>query len=162
MLKYNLIAYDKILSIIKDHLKNTIFTGIAIRKGYFVLNTRRDQPYSDYHITIFQDQWDEYKSPSKLRARLFHITHEKTKCSAYYLVNTNLKVQEIPNNDFLYEQPDFSHSASTREKCIDDIIKTINKEFDIVINRIANTLINKKKVKKQHQFTKHKYKIKYY
>lgn len=161
MLKYKLIAYNRILPIIKNYLNHTIFTGIAIRKGYFVLNTKPNQEYSDYHVTIFQDQWDEYQSPSKLTARLFHITHEKTKCSAYYIVNSDIQVQDIPKDDFKYEQPDFSHSASTREKCTDDIIKVINKQFEIVVNRMSNALLNKHKMKREDNKPKHKYMIKY-
>lgn len=164
MSKYEILTYDALLHNIKYHFNNTVFNNVIPRKGYFVinLNSSSTNPSHYYHITVFQDQWDDYISPSKKVAKLFHITHEITKCSLYLLLTNKLQIEMVNNKDFKYEQPDFSHHSSTRQKCVDDSLNIIINQFQIVINRLANYLYNKYKNKLKDNMPKNKFSIKYY
>jgi len=97
----------------------------------------------DYHITIYQDQWDDYKIETKLPYYLFHITSgHSSKCSTYFWVDiaTNL-ISPIPDTHFQYNQTDYDFYRSTRSPCDPKPLKYGLKRFQKLILCAANIII---------------------
>jgi hypothetical protein len=134
-LKFWLLTYNDLLYNLKKYnFHHTLFSGVKEQRNYFILKTKK----SPFHISIFKDQWEYYHVFAKEEARLFHLTHEQTKCSIYFVLDTEMKIRE-PNN-FLYEQPTFGFSSSTRKKCDEHLLKDILSEFDKIIKVISKKL----------------------
>jgi hypothetical protein len=155
-MKFKLLTYNTLLNTLqKISLDDTIFSKIGIKKKYFILDTKgslafnkpgnedhdAQNPTFKYHITVYQDQWDQYQSPSGLTARLFHITHghyDKFRCSTYFILDENLNIREVPETDFKYEQPDFGMTKSRRSKCTNKALVIIIREFEKMLKNIAD------------------------
>lgn len=108
---------------------------ISIKKNYFVISI----PKFDYHITVFQDQWDDYEKDSGRPYHLFHISSDKeeNRCSSYFWVNkNNNRIQNIPKEFFSYNQPNYSFYASTRSPCPYKSIKKLLRTFQKMLNKI--------------------------
>lgn len=115
-----MISYDILVSKLKQHDRP------IIKKNYIVL--KYDGPY---HITIFEDQWNDNA--------IFHISDDSmtNRCSIYYKINKLGIIYELDDDKFKYNQPSFSSTSSTRSKCkqngyIDHIIA----DFQIILNDI--------------------------
>jgi hypothetical protein len=153
--KFNSLTYPNLLKTLqKIDLTDTIFSQIKTSKKYFIIDTKKTLPFNQpnhpdydpthptfkYHITIFQDQWDDYQSPSGLTAKLFHITHghyDQFRCSTYFILDKNLHIQEVPSADFSYNQPDFGPTKSRRSKCTNKSLEFIIRHFEELIGQIA-------------------------
>lgn len=88
----------------------------TVKKDYIVVTI----PGSNYHITVFQDQWDNYENVTNMPYHLFHISSNRNdeKCSTYFWVDkTYYRIHEIPEKFFSYNQPDFDFYKSTRSPC---------------------------------------------
>lgn len=116
IMKYNTLL-KKLMSI---DFEKSIFNKITIHPEYFMLHIKN----LPFHISFFREQFDNY--PDK-RYHLFHITHENQneKCSSYYWVTNKLKIVNVPNDKFKYNQKNFSMYSSTRNFCNDVKIKFI-------------------------------------
>jgi hypothetical protein len=108
---------------------------IVIKKNYIVINI----PGYNYHITIFEDQWNEYWLAVNSDYHLFHISSNdsnNTKCSSYFRVDFNGNIHNIPAKMFLYNQDHFSFFASTRSPCNYKEIKPILIKFQKLLKLI--------------------------
>jgi hypothetical protein len=109
-----MITYDDI-----KHLKNLdISLKVSIKVNYVVLTM---QDVNDYHITIYEEQWDYYSDLTGFKYYLFHISSNNmdNRCSTYFWVDIeNLDIIDIPPRYFKYDQSNFDMYASTRSKCI--------------------------------------------
>lgn len=106
----------------------------SVRKNYLVINV----PESEYHITIFQDQWDMYETETSYPYYLFHLSSnsEKNRCSIYFWVDKkNYRIKSIPSNLFLYDQPIYTFTSSTRSPCFYGDIKFLLKYFQKILNK---------------------------
>jgi hypothetical protein len=105
------ITYDDIVEFLRNQKK----FSFSVKKNYMVINV----PRTNYHITVFQDQWDDYYKETKLPYHLFHISSEdkNNRCSSYFWVNFQNKVVSIPPKYFRYNQPNYSFFSSTRFPC---------------------------------------------
>lgn len=141
---FDLLTYNFLQKNIPKFLNNTIFHNIISKNNYFIINIKNKfNKINKYHITIFEDQWNKYISPSKISSKLFHITNEISKCSIYFILKDDMTIIEVPKSDFKYEQSEFNNYASTRIKCIDKNINIIIKEFTNVIQNIVHDIENK-------------------
>lgn len=125
-----IITYDKLIATIPFKF------NLLIKDKYSMITI----PNFNYHITIFRDQWDEYKSITNLDYHLFHITSNdiaNTKCSTYFFVDiyTN-RIKKIPDKYFKYGQDSYSFYSSTRFPCDYKSIKTGIKFFQKILNII--------------------------
>lgn len=121
-----MIAYEKLVSYFK---RQRIFK-INIKKNYFVLTLPK---YYGYHITVFQDQWDDYELQTNMPYHLFHISSEmENKCSSYFWIDKEKhKIRTIPSTHFRYEQDDYGFYSSTRKPCdINNKVRVILKQFE--------------------------------
>ncbi len=107
---------------------------LTVKIDYIVIRI----PNQFYHITIYQDQWDDYMHTTNRPYHLFHISsnNKDTRCSSYFWINVKtLKIQKIPRGLFLYNQPSYSFDSSTRNPCplanILDILKFFQKILNI-------------------------------
>jgi hypothetical protein len=108
---------------------------ISLKSNYCVIII----PGTDYHITIYQDQWDRYEEVSRKPYHLFHISlnAEIGRCSSYFWVNKySYRVKKIPRNYFLYNQPSYSFFSSTRSPCHLRNIIGLLKIFQKILNGI--------------------------
>ena len=141
---FNKLTYNWLITELKkiNFKQNSIFESLTVndKKKYLMLSVKK-QFNVKYHLTIFEDQWNNYVSPSKLNAKLFHITFdvndEEKKCSTYLILTDKYRVRLVPETDFKYNQPEFGMNASTRSQCIDKAIKLIAKSFEVLIYLIA-------------------------
>jgi len=126
MLSYNALVH---------HLKNQHMFPVSIKKNYSVIMV----PGTDYHITIFNDQWDNYEIISGKPYHLFHISsdNELNRCSSYFWVSkyTN-KVKKIPRQYFMYNQPNYTFFSSTRSPCHLWDVKPLLKIFQNILDTI--------------------------
>ncbi|AYV78209.1 MAG: hypothetical protein Edafosvirus7_1 [Edafosvirus sp.] len=130
--------------------KNSIFKHVSINKKNIIISVKD----SNFHITIFRDQWNDYQKNTNLPEKLFHITHEKTQCSIYFVLNDKLEIRE-PSN-FNYEQQDFGLNKSTRKRCDDKEINIIIKNFETLIKKIGNELGNNNESNYYQKYLKYK------
>lgn len=127
------ITYDKLISTIPIKVK------LVVKDKYSMIII----PKSKYHITIFRDQWDEYKSTTNLNYHLFHITSNSAdiKCSTYFFVDSNTnRIKKIPNKYFKYEQESYGFSASTRSPCEYKSIKRELNYFQKILDYVQKKL----------------------
>jgi len=119
-----MITYDELIN---ESQYSNQFT-LHIKDTYSMIQI----PNFDYHITIFRDQWDLYKSETNLPYHLFHVTSNNLdiKCSTYFWVDlyTN-QIKKIPDKYFKYGQPTYNLGASTRFPCDYKSIKPALKLF---------------------------------
>lgn len=107
-----MIAYDNII----EYLTKQSTYLFSIKPLYTVISP----PNSNYHITIYKDQWDDYEAVSKKPYYLFHISsnNEENRCSSYFWVDKkNLRIKYIPRKYFKYNQLDFNFFSSRRSPC---------------------------------------------
>lgn len=113
--------------------------NLYMRNNYIIIKF----PNCDTHITIFQDQWDKYYYETGLRYYLFHVTSDNViPCSTYFLVDmdTNL-IKKIPDMLFKYNQETYSFYTSTRSPCDYKSIKKCVKQFQKLLLRVGNLVI---------------------
>ena len=108
--------YPITLSPEEQVILEALLPSITIKSNYIVINVSG----SDYHITIFVDQWDDYEEVSYKPYYLFHISSngETDRCSSYFWVDkkTN-RIKKIPRKYFNYNQPTYNFFSSTRSPC---------------------------------------------
>lgn len=130
-----MLSYKILISYLK---KQNIFK-INITSNYCVI-TLQNKTYQ-YHITIYQDQWDDYENVTKFPYHLFHISsnNEKNKCSSYFWVDkSNFYIRTIPKKYFNYGQQNFSFYSSRRQPCKLSMIKILIKAFQKFLQSIKN------------------------
>ena len=126
-----MLSYNKLIS----YLKNQDEYMYSVKPLYVVVYIPRMQ----YHITIYQDQWDEYENVSNKPYHLFHISSNKefNRCSSYFWVDkNNHRISKIPIKYFTYNQPIFNFFTSTRNSCKpSDVLIPLLKVFQKIINQ---------------------------
>lgn len=126
-----MITYEQLLAYLKQQKEYPF----SIRKNYFVIIPRG----SRYHVTVFQDQWDEYEKVTGMSNHLFHISSDSDddRCSSYFWVDKNdYRIKNIPNKYFKYNQPTYDYYSSTRNPCQFKEIKFILKIFQRILRKI--------------------------
>jgi len=122
-----MLPYQKLIDYLKQHKY-----PITIKPKYSVITV----PGNNYHITIFQDQWDDYENTSGKPYYLFHVSsnNEIDRCSSYFWVDKNsLRIKRIPQKYFMYVQPTYSFHSSTRNPCHLGEIKNVLKKFQTIL-----------------------------
>lgn len=108
-----MLNYQLLVEYLDKYYKNLL----SIKNNYFVIS----MPNFDHHITVYEDQWNNYQELSGLPYYLFHMSSSDTtttKCSIYFWVSKiNGKILRIPKKFFTYGQNHYSHMGSTRPKC---------------------------------------------
>lgn len=125
-----MISYSDIKDI--AHIKSPF--KISIKSDYLVLTLPL---MIDYHITIYEDQWDFYSDFTGFEYYLFHISSNDTKnrCSTYYWVDVyDLSIVDIPPSYFRYEQETYDMYSSTRKRC------KPNRVIDILLDTFERVL----------------------
>lgn len=126
-----MLSYHELLK----RLKNQHLYPISIKTNYVVIMF----PGLKYHITIYQEQWDDYERVSGKPYNLFHISSngENNRCSSYFWVSiyTN-KIKKIPRYFFMYNQSNYTFFSSTRSPCHLWEIKPLLKEFQKILDFI--------------------------
>lgn len=114
--------YHDLLEFLRKKFTDTTLT---IKPEYFVIN----KPGSQYHITVYQNQWDDYEKEIAKPYHLFHISSNRVenRCSSYFWVNRiTYKIRSIPTKYFKYNQNKYSLTTSTRSPCLlKDILRTL-------------------------------------
>lgn len=126
-----MISYEQLII----YLKKQKVYPISLKSKYVVILV----PGSKYHVTIFQDQWDEYQNVTGLPYHLFHISsdHLENRCSSYFWVKrSNYRIKKIPKKYFQYGQPAFGFYSSTRMPCSLSEIIFLLKKFQGMLNKI--------------------------
>src|SRR5438132_437164 len=104
-MNYRVLNYAELLDRI-DYLSHFDQFNYYFKNNYIVIQF----PNCDNHVTIFQDQWDQYYSDTGLHYYLFHITSNDSTniCSSYFWIDmeTNL-IKKIPPMYFEYNQKKF-------------------------------------------------------
>ncbi|ANB50374.1 hypothetical protein [Powai lake megavirus] len=144
------ISYKILLKYFKYFSKNTEtenYYKISIREKYFVIYF----PNCDYHITIYQDQWNEYEYYTGHPYHLFHISsnNDNNKCSSYFWVDKiNYYIHKIPNKYFSYGQLTYGYTSSTRNPCDYRKIKPLLYFFQKNLTRVLrhNLEVNNRKI----------------
>lgn len=99
-----------------DKISNKAHYDITIKSSYFVINV----PGTDFHITVYRDQWDDYYRVTGLPYHLFHVSSNtaSNKCSSYFWTRySDNIIKKIPKKYFTYNQPVFDFYSSTRYPC---------------------------------------------
>lgn len=128
-----MITYEQLSA----YLKKQHEYPVSFRKNYFVIMVRGTK----YHITVFQDQWNDYEKVTTLPFHLFHISSdsEENRCSSYFWVDRNTyKIRRIPGEFFKYNQPSYDFYSSTRSRCQLREISPLLKVFQRILNKIGN------------------------
>ncbi len=126
-----MISYQKLLK----YLRKQQNYPMSVRKNYLVISV----PNTAYHITVFQDQWDDYEKTADKPYHLFHISSndEINRCSSYFWARKdNYQIQNIPTEFFTYDQMDYSFFSSTRKPCSLNNIRKLLDAFQKLLNRI--------------------------
>lgn len=122
-----MVSYNTIKDII--HFKTTF--KISVKTNYVVLTL---PTILDYHITIYEDQWDYYADFTGFEYYLFHISSNDTlhRCSTYYWVDIHtMDIVNIPPKYFRYEQESYDMYSSTRKSCeSNDSVKILLQKFE--------------------------------
>ena len=108
----------------------------TVKNNYLVVSV----PGTNYHISVFTDQWNDYERSSGKPYHLFHISSndEKNRCSSYFWVNKkNYRIQNIPLKFFTYNEPSYSFYSSTRSPCHLSDVKRLLQAFQELLNRIS-------------------------
>lgn len=133
------LSYQKLLR----YLRNQYDYPINIKSNYTVINI----PETNFHVTIFKDQWDDYHKVSRLPYYLFHISSDDSqntsnaagiKCSSYFWVDKRSnKIKNIPRKYFKYNQPTFDFFSSTRSPCRLRDIRYLLMIFQKILFRVS-------------------------
>lgn len=126
-----MLSYQTLIKYLRDQHDYPV----SIKKYYCVIMV----PGIDYHITIYEDQWDRYEEISNKPYYLFHVSsnNENNRCSSYFWVNKyNHIIKKIPRNFFMYNQPKYSFFSSTRNPCHLRDISILLKTFQRILNKI--------------------------
>jgi hypothetical protein len=121
------LPYKRLINIIK---RGTNYK-LVIKKEYSVLLICKN-----FHISIFQDQWDNYEKLVNMPYYLFHVSSNEStgKCSTYFWVDKEtLQIKNIPDKFFKYESETYDHTKSTRSKCKFIDIKPSIKKFQKIL-----------------------------
>lgn len=136
-----MITYKKILLYLTKQHKYKII----IKKDYFIItNLNRKE---NFHITVFQDQWDKYWKVTKKPYHLFHISSNDNinRCSTYFWVDIyTYRIKKIPSKYFKYNQKSYGFYSSTRNPCNYYYIKPLLLVFQKILYSIKIDLIKKK------------------
>lgn len=134
--------------ILLTYLKKQKKFKINIKKDYCVLTLSHNYNIAinnniskHYHITIYQNQWDDYEKETGFSYHLFHISsnNESNKCSSYFWVDTKkYLIRTIPSKYFKYEQENFDFHNSTRKPCNLNELKLITNTFQKILSQIKN------------------------
>lgn len=117
-------SYDNLITFLTIHQEDKTKRYKLIKKKIYSIIVI---PESDYHISIFQEQWDNYEAISSKPYYLFHISsnNEIDRCSSYFWVDKfSLKIKKIPSSYFKYNQASYDFFSSTRSSCTYENIKT--------------------------------------
>jgi hypothetical protein len=128
--------YYKFLSYLRKQHKYPII----VKANYLVIG----MPGTDYHITIFRNQWDDYQQITGKPYHLFHISsdNERDRCSSYFWVDKHsYLIKKIPKKYFLYSQQSYSYYSSTRNPCNWNKISILLKRFQKVLLDFRHTLL---------------------
>lgn len=114
--------------------KKISYYNIVVKPKYCVITF----PNAAYHITIYQDQWDDYQSVTGLPYHLFHVSsvEKEDRCSSYFWIDKTFKIKNIPKKYFCYEQDAYNFFGSTRRQCVYAEIKSILKQFQHVLTKV--------------------------
>ncbi len=121
-------TYDKLINL----LINQNMYPISIKKKYVVIMF----PGINYHVTIFRDQWDDYEKITKKPYNMFHVSsnNEYNRCSSYFWVSKNTnKIKNIPEQFFIYNQPNYTFFSSTRSPCDLGHIESLLAKFQKIL-----------------------------
>uniref|UniRef100_A0A6G6AAM8 Uncharacterized protein n=1 Tax=Borely moumouvirus TaxID=2712067 RepID=A0A6G6AAM8_9VIRU len=113
---------------------------LSIKNNYLIITL----PNNNYHITIFEDQWDDYQKKMNKPYHLFHISSNNIdhKCSSYFWVyKKNYKLYKIPNKYFEYNQPSYSFTSSTRNPCPYSRIKKLLSYFERILSSMYTYIL---------------------
>lgn len=118
-------------------LSNQTTYPISTKNDYCVINI----PNSDYHITIFQDQWDNYERATGRPYYLFHISSDSNnigdKCSTYFWIKKkDMQIRRIPSAYFRYNQLHYNYNSSTRSPCEFDKIEPVVDIFQSILDKV--------------------------
>lgn len=130
-----MITYQNLIKI----LSKQKYFKLRIKDKYLILRPIDKIAKSNYHITIYQDQWDDYRKITKMPYYLFHISSNsiENKCSSYFRISIRKnKIGSIPNKYFKYNQPTYSFYQSTRFPCKISDIYLLLKYFQKILNSI--------------------------
>lgn len=140
-----MVSYLELIDLIKNLKSNSniLFTTkgvnsnilITTKGHYFVIKI----PGINYHLTVFQDQWDDYASQMGKPYHLFHISSDenKNRCSSYFWIGIkDHLIYHIPKKYFKYEQDSFGTDRSTRKSCEFNDVKPILKMFKNILKSI--------------------------
>ncbi len=133
-----LCSYNELINFLTSRQNISDFKYKLIKKKIYSVITIPD---TKYHISIFQDQWNNYESISNKPYYLFHISsnNEIDRCSSYFWVDKfDLKIKKIPNTYFKYNQPMYDFFSSTRNNCDYNKIKYILTQFQKMLNTYKN------------------------
>jgi len=126
-----MITYNELISFLKKQHSYPV----SVKKKYVVIII----PNKKYHITIFEDQWDDYTNITGLPYHLFHISsdNEENRCSSYFWVDRSTnRIKNIPHKFFKYNQETYNFYSSTRNPCNYSDIKFLLKKFQKIIKKI--------------------------
>lgn len=118
-----------------NSLKNKYKYIVSIKPIYTVITI----PNTNYHITIYEDQWNNYQENTGKPYHLFHISsnNENNRCSSYFWVDMMThRIKKIPRKYFSYNQLLYSLSSSTRSPCHLSDITQLLVVFQKMINEI--------------------------
>lgn len=138
----NASAYNELLVFLENSANTSHQYRLSIKNIYFVIMI----PNANYHISIFQDQWDNYETITDNPYYLFHISsdNEINRCSSYFWVRkSDLKIKKIPLKYFKYNQPEYNFNSSTRNQCNHQEIKPILSFFQKILDKLYNEYIKK-------------------
>ena len=128
-----MLTYLKLIECLEKYSKYRKYT-YSIKSNYVVILF----PKSEYHVSIFKDQWDEYEFLTGKPYYQFHVSSNNIdqRCSSYFWVkkSTN-RIRKIPSKYFYYDQPVYSINESTRSPCKLRKIMPILKLFQKFLKR---------------------------
>ena len=126
-----MVSYEQLIA----YLKKQHEYPASFKNNYIVIMVRGTQ----YHITVFQDQWNDYEKVTSLPYHLFHISSDiaNNRCSSYFWVDKNTyRIKKIPGQYFKYSQPSYDFYSSTRNRCKLGSIRQLLKAFQRILNRL--------------------------
>ncbi|AAV50963.1 hypothetical protein [Acanthamoeba castellanii mimivirus] len=127
--------------LLRNYLLDQDKYHITVKNNYLVISV----PDIDYHVTVFQDQWDDYFKFTKKPYHLFHISSnsEINKCSSYFWVGLyENRIQNIPRKYFKYNQDEYNFYSSTRSPCVLKELTLLLKHFQYILNKIKKMCSN--------------------
>lgn len=128
---------------LQQYLLENYHDVTSVTRNYTVINMKDNKSESDsfenitdYHITIYKDQWDEYETVIGKPYYMFHISSNQylNRCSSYFWVEKSTgSIKKIPGKYFQYNCETFSFSQSTRTPCNTHFCDKVNKLFQKIL-----------------------------